>query len=111
MGKYGIMRDLPPIGGEASDFPRHLALFPVKTEACFNWPIWASCAGSCNCGFTNPRLFRERTVRHLQGEEATSRQAEAVARIGEPTITKLLWSQRILQQVVALPFALATTQV
>lgn len=42
---------------------------------------------------------------------SVSRQAEAVARIGEPTITTLRWSNRILQQVVAPPFPPATAQV
>jgi hypothetical protein len=43
--------------------------------------------------------------------ESTSRQAEAVARTGESSATSPKWSPRILQQVVALPFALATAQV
>jgi hypothetical protein len=43
--------------------------------------------------------------------EAVSRQAEAVARIGQTSMHARLWFTRVLAQVVALPFALATAQV
>jgi|HubBroStandDraft_6_1064221.scaffolds.fasta_scaffold2947254_1 hypothetical protein len=46
----------------------------------------------------------------VQSGTITDDSDEAVARIGQASIHARLWSMRILAQVVALPFALASAQ-